>query len=239
MIDLISLFAIIGLAALVHASFQLSISVLTLLSGRTLSLGMSHRQQLRLSTAFVFGAGLITLLLISSAALGFLYITTEHTTYLIWVILCSLLLSIGIAVWLFYYRSDRGTSLWIPRGVATFLQKRIKATKQPAEAFSLGMTSVIAELLFIITPLVVAGYAISLLPAHLQPIGIVLYCLLSLVSLGIVWMLVGAGHKLSAIQKWREKYKTFLQFSAGSGLVILGFYIYVNEIVALAPGFSL
>ena len=50
-------------------------------------------------------------------------------------------------------------------------------------------------------------------------------------------MLVGGGHKLSAIQAWREKHKLFLQFIAAAGLLILGAYTFVNEalIVTGAP----
>ena len=45
-------------------------------------------------------------------------------------------------------------------------------------------------------------------------------------------MLIGGGHKLSRIQKWREDNKRFMQFAAGSALLVLGFYMYVNEVVA-------
>jgi hypothetical protein len=41
---------------------------------------------------------------------------------------------------------------------------------------------------------------------------------------------------LSRIQRWREANKHFLQFAAGSGLLILGFFVYVNEF--LGPTFG-
>jgi hypothetical protein len=53
-------------------------------------------------------------------------------------------------------------------------------------------------------------------------------------SLLIVNGLIGSGHKISSIQKWRENNKRFLQFAAGSGLLILGCYLYVDKVVAVS-----
>ena len=66
-----------------------------------------------------------------------------------------------------------------------------------------------------------------------QLAGIAVYTLVSLLSLAIVNGLIGSGHKLSGIQRWREKNKRFLQFAAGSGLLILGFYVYVDQVVSV------
>jgi hypothetical protein len=66
----------------------------------------------------------------------------------------------------------------------------------------------------------------------MQLAGIAIYTTISLFSLLVVNALIGSGHKLSRIQKWREDNKRFLQFAAGSGLLVLGFYLYVDHIVA-------
>jgi hypothetical protein len=58
-----------------------------------------------------------------------------------------------------------------------------------------------------------------------------LYTVLSTLSSLIVWGFIGSGHALSRIQKWRESNKLFLQFAAGGGLLVLGFYVYVNEVI--------
>jgi hypothetical protein len=49
-------------------------------------------------------------------------------------------------------------------------------------------------------------------------------------------VLIGSGHRLSEIQKWRETNKRFLQFSAGGALVVLGFFVYVCKILAETTG---
>lgn len=226
--------AIIALAALIHASFQLSVSMLTLLSGHAIGNKTSQAKLLRLTNSFTFGVAVMTVLLLTFTAFIIGSSFGAQVPLLAWAMSCGLLIGLGVAVWAFYYRREKGTSLWLPRGVAHYLSDRTKATKSSAEAFSLGLTSVIGELVFIIAPLLVSALVLVTLSPALQLIGIGIYTLISLLSLLIVNGLIGSGHKLSRIQKWREDNKHFLQFAAGCGLLILGFYVYVNQIVAVS-----
>lgn len=224
--------AIVGLAGMIHASFQLGVSVLTLLSGHSLSKKRSQARLFGLTSNFLLGAGFITLLLLSTAALIFSYIISPENHLLIWSILSLFMIVIGLAVWLTYYRKGHGTSLWIPRQMADFLGKRSSKTKHSAEAFSLGMASIFGEILFIAAPLAAAGYAILHLPAAWQLVAILGYTLIASSSLIVVWAIVAFGGKISDIQAWRERNKTFLQFCAATALVVLGAFIYVNEVMA-------
>lgn len=174
----------------------------------------------------------MTLLLLSFISLMLLSVFGADTPQIVWAMACGLLFGVGVAVWLFYYRKEKGTALWIPRPVASFLSERTKATKRSAEAFSLGLTGVIGEVIFIIAPIIVSALVLINLDPLWQLAGIGIYTVVSLLSLIIVWVLVGSGHKLSNIQKWRESNKYFLQFAAGSGMLILGFYVYVAQVVA-------
>lgn len=237
--DIVTSLAIVAFAALIHASFQLSVSVLTLLSGHSIGAKKSRARVLSLTASFVTGAGVMTLLLLAFASLVFLHIFGIEVPLLVWAVVCGLVLGIGIAVWLFYYRKGKsGTELWIPRGFAKHLSERSKATHHSSEAFSLGLTSVIAEFLFIIPCLAIAALVIINLPGGWQLVALGIYTFISLIGLLLVWSLVGSGKSLSNIQKWREKNKHFLQFSAGSALVVLGFFVYVNEIMATIAGAS-
>lgn len=223
-------FAIILLAGLIHASFQLSISVLTLLSGHALGRKTAHRRLLSLTGSFVLGAGIITIMLLSTLALV-LSAALPSSSPSLWALICGAVIGVGISVWLFYYRSGKGTSLWIPRGFAEYLHNRAKSTHIGPEAFALGIISVIAELLFIFAPLLVTALLLVHMAPDRQLLGIVGYSLVSLLPLLIVWLLIARGHKLSHIQRWRESNKKFLQFSAGSGLLILGVFVYVEQVV--------
>lgn len=226
-------FAIIIFAALIHASFQLSVSMLTLLSGHAIGSKASHGRLLKLTNGFFLGVAIMTTLLLSFTALIFQHSFGANVPLLAWAVACGLLLGLGIAVWAFYYRREEGTSLWLPRGMARYLSERTKATKQTAEAFGLGLSSVFAELIFIIAPIVISALVLIKLEPMWQLAGIATYTVISLLSLAIVNALIGSGHKLSRIQAWREKNKRFLQFAAGSGLLILGFYVYVDQVVSV------
>lgn len=235
--DIPSSLAIIALAALIHASFQLSVSVLTLLSGHALGKKRSQAKIFRLTWGFILGVGVMTLLLLSFVSLIFLHVFGDSEVPLVvWAVACGLVLGIGIAVWLFYFRKAKGTQLWIPRSFADHLTQRSKATKHSVEAFSLGLASVISEFIFIIPSMIITALVLLQLPSTWQLAGIALYVIISLLGLLLVWSLIGSGHSISKIQKWREENKRFMQFAAGSALVALGFFVYVNKIIAEVSG---
>ncbi len=232
--DVLDAFIIISVAALIHASFQLSVSVLTLLSGHAIGRQRSHAKLLRLITGYLSGVATMTLLGISFVALVLLNLV-NHTGTLpafVWIGTCGLLLGLGIAVWAFYYRKGRGTAIWLPRELSVHLNQRTKATTRSAEAFSLGLSSVAAEFLFILAPVLVAALVLVQLAPIWQLAGLVIYTLISMTSLLVVSLLVSGGHSLSRIQKWREANKSFLQFAGGAGLIVLGFYLYVDQVTA-------
>ncbi len=235
--DTLTSLAIVAFAALIHASFQLSVSVLTLLSGHAIGARKSRAQVLRLTTSYMTGAGIMTLLVLSLASLVFLHVFGSQVPLLVWALVCGLVFGIGIAVWLFYYRPGKdGTELWIPRPFARYLNDRSKKTKFGTEAFSLGLTSVIAELIFIIPTVCITALVLIELPSVWQLAGIAIYTAISLFGLLITWSFIGSGKSLARIQKWRTDNKRFLQFTAGSALIILGFFVYVSKILTAVTG---
>lgn len=235
--DILTSLAIVAFAALIHASFQLSVSVLTLLSGHAIGAKKSHARVIRLTTSYTTGAGVMTLLLLSFVSLILIHSFGTTIPLIMWALVCGLVFGIGIAVWLFYYRRNtEGTELWIPRSFAKFLTERSKKTNQSAEAFSLGLASVISELIFIIPTVSIAALVLIGLPTEWRLVGIGIYTLISLLGLLTVWSIVGSGGSLARVQKWRAANKRFLQFSAGSALVVLGFFVYVDKILTAAAG---
>lgn len=235
--DIFTSLAIVAFAALIHASFQLSVGVLTLMSGHALSAKKSRARILRLTTGYTVGAGVMTLLTLSFVSLVFLHSFGAHVPLLVWALACGLVLGIGIAVWLFYYRrGGKGAELWIPRAFAQHLHDRSKATHYGAEAFSLGLTTVVAELIFIVPSLIISALVLLELPGAWQLVGIAIYTIISLLGLLITWALIGSGHSLARIQQWRVENKRFLQIAAGSALIVLGFFVYVSKIMATLSG---
>ena len=227
-----TLFAIIVLAAIIHASFQLSVSVLTLVSGHALGAATRRRRVMNLLSGFTLGAMTMTLLMLATLAYVAYSTMGNHVPPLVWAVVCGLMAGVAVAIWVFYYRRGPGTALWLPRPMAYFLHNRVKSTELTAEAFSLGLTSVIAEILFAIAPLGAAACAMVMLPRSMQIVGLITYTIITTLPLLSVVVLVGGGRRLSTIQKWRDTNKRFIQFVAGAALFVLAFYIYVNAVLA-------
>lgn len=231
--DEIALILIIILAGLIHAGFQLSVSALSLMSGHAITGKKSQGRLITLMSAFIFGAATMSIMLLATVAFFVeLALQTGINYELIWMITVGLCITIGVAVWIFYYSKGPGTSLWLPRSLASYITERAKKTKNSGEAFTLGLVSILAEIIFILTPILAAVLAILQLAPIMQFGSIMVYTLISMMSLLIIWAMVGSGHSLSKIQQWREKNKRFLQFISGAALIILGIYIYTNEVIA-------
>ena len=229
--DTLTAFSVIALAALIHASFQLGVSMITLLSGHVIGKKLAAKRTLRLVGAFLAGTLIMTALIVSTLSYTASVFFGHSATPMAWGTLASAMIIIGLVVWVFYYRRGPGTLLWVPRGLAKLLSKRIHATQMSAEAFSLGLTSVCMELLFIITPAVAAAFAIIALPTDLQLAGVATYVVLASLSMLGVAAFIGSGHNISRLQRWREANKRFLQFAGGSALIVLAFYLYVNLVI--------
>lgn len=223
--------AIILLAALVHASFQLSVSLLTLLNSHAIGRQASHITVLKLTGSFVFGVVTMTTLALCTTAWIVTNTIGKDIPEIVWAAACGLMLGIGVAIWAFYYRKEPGTTLWLPRSFARYLMDRTKLTSHSAEAFGLGMSSVIAETFFIAAPMIAAGLVLTRLEPLEQLLGVFLYVGVSALSLMSVVLLIGSGHRISNIQKWREDNKRFIQFSAGCALLILGVYVYIDQVL--------
>lgn len=234
--DTTSSLAIITLSALIHASFQLSVSVLMLLSGHTMGKKQPVGKLLRMTTSFIIGAAVMTLLLISFASMIIQNIFGYNAPLIVWSVACGLAVGVAVSVWLFYYRHEKGTTIWIPRSIAYYLNQRTRSTELSAEAFGLGLSSVVGEILFIIAPLLISALVLVRLDSLMQLLGMAIYVVVSTLPLAIVWALVGSGHTLGRVQKWREDNKHFLQFAAGAGLIILACFVYVCEILSSTAG---
>lgn len=228
---------IIALAGLVHASFQAGVSMMTLLSGHSLSRQHSARRALALVTSFFWGSFVMTMLIVSLLAYIITKLGSGDLPVWPWIIASSLLFGFGLVVWVIYYRPARaGTELWLPRAMARFLSERTKATHNGAEAFSLGLVSVLAEFVFVAPLAFAAALAITSLPVGWQLPSVVGYTLIASLGLGILVVLIGSGRHIGTIQRWRETHKRFLQFVAGGGFIVLGFFIYVSY--AMVPAIS-
>lgn len=217
----------IGLFALVHAGFQLGVSVLTLLSGHSLGKSRSLQRTLGLNIAYIVGVVMITGLLLSLCLFIWEYVYYWPAQAVL-AGLATACVFLGLLVIVTYYRRGHGTSLWIPRSLADYLMQRAKHTKNTVESAVLGATTVVAELPFTIVVIAGSTYILQLFVGSRDlPNSIVLYSLAVAMPLMIVTILLAGGHPLSHIQRWRESNKVFLQSASAYGLFVVALFITV------------
>jgi len=218
---------LIVLAVLVHASFQTAVSVLTLLSGHSFKTKQSQAKLLRLSIAYCIGAFVMTTACVITAQAAMRALVSVTSFSLVWGLLGILVALTGVAILSAYYRKQKGTVLWLPRSIAVYLLERAQKTKNSIESTALGGMTVIAELPFSAALFLVIGA----LTFNYEPTTALLYAigygLLVTSPLLIITSLIGGGHKISQIQRWREQNKLFLQYSSGLGMLVITIYLFV------------
>jgi len=212
-------------AALVQASFSLGVSMLTLLSGHLLSAPESARRLNKLSLVYILGSAVaVAAILFSLIYLAAQWDLMDNQQF--WAVLTGVSVGIGLTVLIFYYRiGKKGTRLWLPRRAAEYLYARTRATRSAFEAFILGVGAIVAELIFIIAPLLIAANLAAELTGWAQLAAVGLYLMIAILPLLILFIANLRGRKISKIQRWREQHKRFLQVAAGLTLIILGFYL--------------
>lgn len=217
---------VMGAAGIIHAMMQLGVSVLTLLSGHSLGKKSAHARLLRLNFSYITGAALASALVLSGGALlaNSIFFALRFDFLLIGTVILSLISALSILR--FYYRKSPGTLLWIPRSLAEYLSDRAKKTKNSFEAGALGAMTVVMELPFTF-PLfaIVSIFFLFLMPDH-RLLAIIGYATLTVLPLLVITVMIGAGHRLSTIQRWREQNKHFLQYASSFGLISLALFIY-------------
>lgn len=214
----------------VHACFQLSLSILTVIDSHAIGSSQRHSSVLKLSLSYIFGTLVATTGLLALLTYFFHAILPIGTHPAAWGIVCALVVGVGWCVLLFYYRKTKGTQLWLPRRLVERLTARAKKTRTTWQALGFGLTSVFVELPFLIAPLVLAGAVLSTLPSTERSVGVLAYAIAANVPLIIVTILIGGGHKISTIQRWRESNKHFLQWTSGLTLILLGVYLFAVNI---------
>ena len=212
-------------AGFVHACFQLSVSVLTLLSSHTIGRRLPDRRLLSLSFWYILGVVVaLTLLVLGSGSLLRFVASRDTTLAMNLALVVSPLVAIMVA--LFYYRRGSGTRLWLPRPAAEYISTRAKKTKSSVESFSLGTTTVLTELPFSVAPLLLVGYTVQAFPGDMWLRLAMVYGVMVASPLVFVAVYLSSGHKLSIVQRWREGAKTFLQWTSATTLVLLSIYLF-------------
>jgi len=216
---------LIAFLALLHSSFQLGTSVLTLLNGHSISRKVATRRLAALNMAYIVGViGATGSIIAVVTAVLYTWLPYDLVQPL-WLLLIGWASIVGWLVMALYFRKGRGTRLWLPRDFAEYLTNRASHTKNTVEAFALGLITAIAELPFtLVIILMVSLTLVSTLYVDSYALIIALYSIAVCLPLIAVGALAAGGHRLSTIQRWRESSKVFLQYAAGVGLIAAAVY---------------
>lgn len=224
-------FSEVFLAAVIHATLQLSLGALLLLYHA--SLGKHVRRKTRfLVDSYISGMGMLVFLGLA-ATIFILDRYFEKPLYIEeLVIVVGMLIALAIAVWFFYYRRGKSTELWLPRSVARFIDKRAKLTNSNTEAFSLGVLTSLAEMPFTLILFVVAANSILVLPQLYQILAVAMYTVITIIPPIVLRLAIRKGQTVVDIQRWRVKHKTFFRLLTGVGFLVLGFFLFTFEVLA-------
>lgn len=228
--EMIVPFSEVFLAAVVHATLQLSLGSLLLLYHA--SLGKHVKKKTRFLVDSYIG-GLITLVFLMLATMVFILDRYfEKALYVEeLVIVIGMLVALAIAFWAFYYRRGKSTELWLPRSVARFISRRAKETNSNTEAFSLGLLTSLAEMPFTLVLIVVAANSILELPALYQILAVALYAIITIIPPMILRFVIRRGQTVVDVQRWRVKHKVFFRILTGVGFLVLGFFLFTFEVL--------
>lgn len=229
--EMIIPFSEVFLAAVIHATLQLSLGALLLLYHA--SLGKHVRRKTRfLVDSYISGMGMLVFLGLA-ATIFILDRYFEKPLYIEeLVIVVGMLIALAIAVWFFYYRRGKSTELWLPRSVARFIDKRAKLTNSNTEAFSLGVLTSLAEMPFTLILFVVAANSILALPQLYQILAVAMYTVITIIPPIVLRLAIRKGQTVVDIQRWRVKHKTFFRLLTGVGFLVLGFFLFTFEVLA-------
>lgn len=218
-------------AVFVHACFQLSVSVLTLLSSHTIGRRLPNARLLNLNFWYILGVVvMITLLQLGAIAVHRQAMT--HDSALTTAVTLSILPLVALLTVLFYYRQGRGTQLWLPRPAADYITQRAKRTKSSVEAFILGTATALTELPFAIAPLAIVAFAFQGFAADRWLQLSAGYAIAVGLPLVFVALYISSGHKISSVQRWRENAKDFLKWTSAATLLLLTVYLAVLQVGA-------
>lgn len=214
------------------ACFQLGVSVLTLLSSHAIGANKRFYKLLKLLSSYLLGSFMAAFIfvMLSIELIASLQLQDQLLT---WQILAIISMIIGVGLVAFYYRSSKGTSLWVPRSFAKFLSSRTKKTSSTIEAFSLGILTIIAELPFSFVAYLLVGVMFASAAEVSQIYISVIFAVLVNLPLVFISAYITSGHKISTVQRWRETNKNFLKWSSGVCLALIGTYILTWQVGGL------
>ncbi|MCR5700320.1 MAG: hypothetical protein K6G49_02735 [Candidatus Saccharibacteria bacterium] len=141
--------------------------------------------------------------------------------------MAGIFIALTLGILGFYFRKGPGTKLFISRRLASNFNAKVIATKTRSDAFTLGLTASVPELIFTLPIYLMAAISIMRLDSTpLERAGIILlFAIVSVFPLIIIHHL--SNHNFADFIKFRFKNKAFFRF------VLALFYLFIAALIIL------
>lgn len=235
-----SVFASAGiliLSMLIMAILQLTPCVFLLFSHYSYG-KYSHKNASNASLFFILGTESFTALVFLSVyfILSSLYAVPLALTndLLVWII-SGTMIAIAIIFPFCYFRKGRGTRLFISRHLAKELDHKAKVTKSRSDAFMLGFTANLPELVFSIPVYVIATIEIMKIgnAPLIRAILSLCFILIKTSPLIAIHIAMDSGQNLATIQKTRVKNIRFIKYFTSIVYLLIGVLVIVFGVFSL------
>ena len=129
-----------------------------------------------------------------------------------------------------YFRKGAGTRLFISRSLASKIDHKAKTIKSRSDAFTLGITSIIPELIFTLPLFIISIACISSIATEsvLRSGLIILFAISAVLPLIIYNITFNIDHHLASLIKFRFKNKTFIRFFVSFLYLLLSIIIIIG-----------
>ncbi|MBR3332519.1 hypothetical protein IKG28_02755 [Candidatus Saccharibacteria bacterium] len=214
---------IVFLAMLIHAFLQLVPSVFTIFyhyaSGKK-----SSRVADDFSIFYILGVEFFSVLMFILIYLLFFNIfigeINLRSTVFPW-IMAGVLVALAILSFFAYFKKGRTTELFISRKIARQLTASAKNVKNRSDAFVLGLTTGVFELIFTLPLYILATTAIMEIDNFPRQIFGFLYIIAVVAPIMVYLVLFRRGYNLAEIERLRIKNKTFFRTIETIGYLVL------------------
>lgn len=196
---------------------------------------LSRKKASKISFFFIFGVcasvALLFLFIYFVLASSHLYNIVNHSI-LAW-IFSGIFIASSLIMFIGYFRRGSGTELFLPRQFVHKYTELASHSLTPVEAFFLGFTSTIPELIFTIPLFIYMTFELSIFEENILPkiILIVAVILSSIVPLLAIQGLFNHHHNLALIQRFRVKNKAFLRWFLGLLYLLIATIIIAFRII--------
>ena len=154
----------------------------------------------------------------------FIDIGSPASSVLPW-ILAGTFFALSLISLFFYFRKGKNTELFISRKLAKKITTNAKDVKTAFDAFVLGFTTCIPELIFTLPLFIAVALSLTYIINYPRSLLVFVYILVVVIPIFVYHHLYSTDHNLAEIERHRIKNKSFYRLIISLGFFILAFLL--------------